>query len=236
MSVRKENSKMKKVLMICLVIVMALSITVPVFATMGGFVASPSRNQAPILIEGKNEDDDCVSKLSIVAYADRDQLSEEDRARFEAAYTEIIGVQYLDQLNSEIAKIAEEAGVSVEDLAVTDMFDIDASECGNHENHGKFSVTIEPALLKNFVCLLHYRDGKWNIVEDAEVTGSGTRLEFTETEFSPFAIVVSSSPLVEAVKDNTDWIAFSGVASGVVAIGAGAAYGVMLNIKRRKLI
>ena len=227
---------MKKVLMICLIIVMAMSITLPVFATMGGFVASPSRNQAPTLIEGKNEDDDCVSKLSIVAYADRDQLPEETRAGLEAAYTQIIGVEYLDQLNSDIAKLAETAGVSIEDLAVTDMFDISASECGTHEEHGRFSITLEPELLKNFVCLLHYYDGKWNIVEDAKVTGSGTRLEFTEDEFSPFAIVVSSSPIVEVIKDNTDWLVFCGIASGVVAIGAGVAYGVMLNIKRKKLI
>lgn len=227
---------MKKVLMICLIIVMALSLTIPAFATMGGFVASPSRNQAPTLIEGKNEDDECVSKLEIVAYADRDQLSEEVRANLEAAYTQIIGVQYLDQLNSEVAELAEKAGVSVDSLAVTDMFDISATDCADHEDHGKFSITLEPTLLKNFVCLLHYYDGKWNIVEDAKVTGSGTRLEFTESEFSPFAIVVSSAPIVEVIEDNTDWFVFAGVVSGVAAIGAGVTYGVMLNIKRKKLI
>ena len=44
---------MKRVLMICLIVVMAMAVTLPVFAAAGGFVASPSRNQAPELIEGK---------------------------------------------------------------------------------------------------------------------------------------------------------------------------------------
>ena len=46
--------------------------------------------------------------------------------------------------------------------------------------------------LKNFVCLLHYYNGEWRIVEDAKVTQNGEHLEFTEKEFSPFAIIVST--------------------------------------------
>lgn len=227
---------MKKVLMICLIIAMAFSLALPAFANAGGFVSSPSKNQAPDLIEGKNEDDDCVAKLEIVSYADREQLPEEDRAKLEAAYTQIMGVEYLDQLNSEITGVAEKSGVLVEDLAVLDMFDISATECAEHNTHGHFSITIEPEILKNFVCLLHYYDGKWNIVEDVKVTGNGTRLEFTEDTFSPFAIVVSSTPVVEVVEDNTDWLVLAGIASGVVAIGAAVTYGITLNVKRRKFI
>ena len=227
---------MKRGLMICLIMVMAMAVTLPVFAEVGGFVASPSRNQAPELIEGKNEDEECVSKLVITAFADRTQLSEEVRASIEEAYTEIRGVQYLDQLNSGITKIAEDCGVTVESLAVTDMFDITPTECADHADHGHFSITLEPTALKNFVCLLHYYDGKWNIVENAKVTGNGTRLEFTETSFSPFAIVVSTGDaVVEPVKTNMSWTVFSGIASGVVAIGAGVTYGVMLNLKRKKI-
>ena len=227
---------MKRVLMICLIVVMAMAVTLPVFAAAGGFVASPSRNQAPELIEGKNEDDECVSKLVITSYADRTQLAEEVRAGIEEAYTEIMGVQYLDQLNSGIAKVAEDKGVTVESLAVTDMFDITPTECVDHANHGHFSITLEPSALKNFVCLLHFYDGKWNIVEDAKITGNGTRLEFTEDRFSPFAIVVSTGDtVVEPVKNANNGVVFAGIISGVVAIGAGVTYGVMLNLKRKKL-
>ena len=224
---------MKRVLMICLIIAMAMALTLPAFAA-GGFVASPSRNQAPELIEGKNEDDECVSKLVITSFADRKELPAETLAKLEEAYDQIKSVQYLDQLNSKVAEMAKNSGVTVESLSVTDMFDISPTECVDHANHGHFSITIEPDVLKNFVCLLHYYDGKWNIVEDAKVTGSGTRLEFTATEFSPFAIVVSSSEVVETVEAKNDWILFAGIASGVSAIGAGVAYGVKLNLKRKK--
>jgi hypothetical protein len=227
---------MKKIIVILMAAFVLLTVSVSAFATNGGFVSSPSNNQAPELLDVKSGFEDCTSKFAVMSYADRDQLSEEVRANLEAAYTQIIGVQYLDQLNSEVAELAEKAGVSVDSLAVTDMFDISATDCADHENHGKFSITLEPTLLKNFVCLLHYYDGKWNIVEDAKVTGSGTRLEFTESEFSPFAIVVSSAPIVEVIEDNTDWFVFAGVVSGVAAIGAGVTYGVMLNIKRKKFI
>jgi len=225
---------MKKVLMICLIIVMAMAITVPAFAAVGGFVSSPSKNQAPELIEGKNEDDDCVSKLVITSFADRDKLPADARAKIESAYNQIKGVQYLDQLNNKISDMAEKSGVTVESLSVVDLFDISPTDCDSHSEHGRFNITLEPEILKNFVCLLHYYNGKWNIVEDAKVTGQGTRLEFTEANFSPFAIVVSSSTVVAPTEDNTAWLVFSGVASGVVAIGAGVAYGITLNIKRKK--
>lgn len=227
---------MKKVLMICLIIVMAMALTAPAFAANGGFVASPSRNQAPDLIEGKNEDEDCVSKLIVTSYAEREKLPEETRAKIEKAYAQIKSVQYLDQLNSELAQLAEDNGVTIDSLAVTDMFDISPTDCDSHADHGYFSITLEPETLKNFVCLLHYYNGKWNIVDNAKVTGNGTRLEFTESEFSPFAIVVSSGPIVVPDATNTNWVIFSGIASGVIAIGAGVTYGVTLNLKRRKLV
>ena len=227
---------MKKVLMICLIVVMAMALTAPAFAAVGGFVESPSKNQAPALIEGKNEDEECVSELIITSFADRADLPEEVLIKLEEAYQQIKSVQYLDQLNNEIIKVAEDHGVTVESLAVTDMFDISPTECESHADHGHFNITLKPEALKNFVCLLHYYDGKWNIVDNAKVTGNGTRLEFTETSFSPFAIVVSTGDaVVEPVKTNMSWTVFSGIASGVVAIGAGVTYGVMLNLKRKKL-
>ena len=40
--------------------------------------------------------------------------------------------------------------------------------------------------------------------------------------------------VVETVEAKNDWILFAGIASGVAAIGAGVAYGVKLNLKRKK--
>ena len=213
---------MKKVLIGCIIIIMALTLTMPVFASRDDFVDSPSRRQAPILIEGKNEDDDCMSKITLYSYAERYKLPEEARTRIEVAYTQIIEVDSLDQFDSKIAKLANEADVSVQSLAVIDIFEISSSECDSHKKHGSFNIIIEPDTFKNFVCLLHFVDGKWEVVDGAKVTNDGTYIEFNEDDFSPFAIVVSSETVAEPEKNNTALIIVAGVVCGVTAFGAGA--------------
>lgn len=70
---------MKKIIMICLAIAMVASMGISVFATTGGFVSSPSGKPAPELVDGKNESEECVAKIVITAYSDRDKLSEDAR-------------------------------------------------------------------------------------------------------------------------------------------------------------
>lgn len=172
---------MKKVLAICLTVVMIATMSCAILAANGGFVSSPSAAQAPKLVSVKGD-----GKLEISSYADRDALSPEAREAFEAAYNTIVNAKDVTALNGGIAALAEKAGAKASDLAVSDMFDISLAE-----GSGSFTVTLQTEAAKNFVCLLHYANGAWTIVEDAKIVDG--RLEFTASDFSPFAIVVNTA-------------------------------------------
>lgn len=220
---------MKKIVAIILALVLVFSLSLTAVAELGGFIESPSNNKAPELVSAKNEDEDCEAKLSITAYADRDELSQEIIEKLEEAYGIIVKADDLSELNSKVEDFAKKRGVKVADLAVSDMFDISAAGCNDHEGHGHFDIALKSDTLKNFVCLIHYYEGKWNVVEDAKVTQDGTHLEFTEKEFSPFAIVVNTgaegtSP--ETIDNsNTVWY---------VAVMVVCALGLLVVLKKQK--
>lgn len=217
---------MRKIITVCLMVVMLSSLMLSVFAAPGGFIQSISGNLAPELIKGENVSEDCTAELIITAYVNRDQLPEELRLQIEEAYRMIVENPDLSALNAKLAELAEELGVEVTDLAVSDLFDIHATDCDTHENHGHFDIVLKADTLKNFVCLLHYYNGEWRIVEDAKVTND-THLEFTEDEFSPFAIVVNtgeSNPDAPQTNDMfTVYIAVAAI-SGLMIIGLAFAY------------
>ena len=183
---------MKKVMAICLTLVMVMSLGIAAFAAPGSFISSPSMNKAPILIGYENESSDCTAKLILTAYADRKTLPENLCAMIEKAYDMIVGTDDLSTLNSGVADLAKDAGVKVTALSVSDLFDLRYVDCSNHDLHGSFRIVIESETLENFVCLLHYYNGEWSIVDSAKVTNNGKYLEFTAKEFSPFAIVVKT--------------------------------------------
>jgi flagellar basal body-associated protein FliL len=199
---------MKKVIVICMVLAMALTMAVSVFAEPGAFVESPSKNPAPELVEGKNESEACTAQIIITAYGDRNNLTAEQRQKLEEAYAKIVGTQDLSTLNAKVGEIAAEMGVSVSTLAVSDLFDISATDCdGNHAEHGLFDITLKAETLNNFVALLHYYNGEWRVIDNAEITNNGEYLEFTEKEFSPFAIVVSTADIEpQPASNNFGWI------------------------------
>ena len=197
---------MKKVLIVCMVLAMVASMSIAVFAAPGAFVESPSKNPAPELIKGENTSEGCTAQVIITAYGDRDQLTAEQRQALEAAYAMIVGTQDLSTLNAALKALAEELGVSVSSLAVSDLFDISATDCDGHADHGHFDITLAADTLHNFVALLHYYNGEWRIVENAEVTNNGEHLEFDEDEFSPFAIVVSTEAIPQPEPNNFPWL------------------------------
>ena len=209
---------MKKIITVCLMILMLVSMSTFVFAENGGFIQSPSSNQAPELVEGENEAEDCVAQILITAYADREKLPEEVRTKLEESYNEIMENADLSALNEELEKIAKDNGVKVTDFAVSDMFDITATDCETHDEHGHFYIVLKADTLKNFVCLLHYFNGEWHIVPDAEVTQNGEHLEFTAEEFSPFAIVVNTGVQSGDEPQNNFGAAIGGIVIAVVAL------------------
>ena len=192
---------MKKILVFVLVIIFALGVSLSVSAAPGKFISSPSNNQAPELIGYQNSDEDCTGKLIITPYSNRKTLPDDILQKFEEAYRIIATTSDLSDLNEALNQMAADLGVDVSDLAVSDMFDISVIGCDNHVDHGHFDVTLKAESLKNFVCLLHYYNGTWRIVDSAEVTEDGTHLDFTEKEFSPFAVVVNTGKGSEEYDD-----------------------------------
>ena len=185
---------MKKVVAICLMIVMVLSMSVNVFAAPGGFVSSPSGNPAPEVVIFAPSDDDCKGRLVVTAYGDRHDLSEALREMLEKAYDSIVNSDDLTKLNAELAKIAADRNIASTDLAVSDLFDIHVIGCDYHDEHVDSDITLDADTLSHFVGLLHMnKDGVWELVTDAEVINNGEHLKFSVDSFGPFAIVVDTS-------------------------------------------
>ncbi|MBR3692613.1 MAG: LPXTG cell wall anchor domain-containing protein [Clostridia bacterium] len=209
---------MKKVLTAILVLVLVLSLSFSVLAAPANFISSPSTEEAPGLVSGTNVSEDCVAQLIITAYAERDELPAEIRALLEEAYKMITEAGDLSELNAKVKEIAEKMGLDMKDLAVSHLFDISTTDCDGHADHGHFDVTLSADTLHNFVCLLHYYNGEWRIVENAQVTNNGEHLEFDEDEFSPFAIVVSTD--TPDTGDNMDIVLFAAlmVLSGAAVV------------------
>ena len=188
---------MKKVFVICLAVIIAATMSFSAFAFGGGFLESPSKKPAPELVSGSSQSEDCEAQIIITAYGDREKLPEATKLKIEYAYSMILGVEHVAELNALVHDIAEERGIALENIAVGELFDISATDCEDHELHGHFDITLKSDSLKNFVCLLHYHGDTWHVVSSAEVTQNGEHLEFDAEELSPFAIVVSTDPVEE---------------------------------------
>lgn len=192
---------MKKIVLVCLTVLMIFSLSLTAFAA-DSFVSSPFKKGAPELVSAANESPDCTAKVFITSYADRASLPPETVEKLEYAYNAFCGKVEDRDLTALLAQIAEKYGIHVNDLSVSDFFDISATDCQNHEYHGQFDILLKAEALENFVCLVHYYNGGWRVVDGAEVTQGGTHLVFTEEEFSPFAIIVNTGDT--PLKDPTD--------------------------------
>lgn len=212
---------MRKILTIIALSLLVFSMTISAFAAdngVGSFVQSPSANQAPTLIEGGSEDHECDEPLSIVSYADRAKLSEELRKDIEAVYSDIVGTKNIITLCPALKDVAAELGIPGANLDVSDIFDI-SDHHGKLE--GKFDIVLKAETLENFVGLLHYVDGKYELVENAKVEERDGELHlvFSTNGLSPFAIVVDSGESAPVANNNSVLV---GVLT-VVAVAEGAA-------------
>ena len=195
---------MKKTLALVMTLLMLVSMTTSVFAA-GNFVASPSQNAAPKLID---LDCECDGDMLLYAYNQRDQLPEDLRAEFEACYDEIAAAANLGELNEKLQELANKLKYHIDNLAVSDLFFAHMDGCTVHTgastwtlvrrsiavNHGEMTIVLDSeASLDNFAALMNFYDGEWHIVEDATMTDEGY-LQFTTNNLGVFAIVVSTVP------------------------------------------
>ena len=184
---------MKKVLAICLAVVMAVGMSLSAFAAPGSFLESPSKNPAP-RIERFVSLAGCEASLVITPYVNRSTLPEDLKLLIEYAYSTIAGTNDLTTLNAALAALATEMGIDTTNLAVSDLFDIHVVGCDSHDTHKGHEIVLGADTLDKFVGLLHMnKDGVWEFVSGAEVINDGKSLSFSVDDFSPFAIVVDTS-------------------------------------------
>ncbi len=185
---------MKKVLAFCLSLMLVMSMSLVAFAASNNFVGSAPSILAPVIKEFNPADEDCAAEIIITPYANRDELPETLRVLIEKAYNDIITAEELAALNDAFAKYVADLGISSENLAVSDLFDIRVTGCDFHEGHVGFDIVLSAETLKNFVGLLHMnKDGEWEFVSNAKVLEGGDHLSFSVESFTPFAIVVDTS-------------------------------------------
>lgn len=184
---------MKKVLAICLMLVILPIMTMNVFAVPGGFLKSPSVNPAPNIVEFQPPIG-CNGNLIITPYSDRDKLHSFSNQLMERAYSEIKNCDDLTKLNSDFAKLVSDKNIDVNRLAVSDLFDISVEDCTyDHNNHRGFKIILDADTLKSFVALLHMdQNGEWKLVKNAKVTNDGNYLEFDVDTLTPFAVIVET--------------------------------------------
>ncbi|MBE5869201.1 MAG: sortase B protein-sorting domain-containing protein [Lachnospiraceae bacterium] len=221
---------MKKLVTLCLTLIMVMAMSLTAFASNGGFVSSPSNNTDPQIISFDVESDDCEADLVITSYADRDKLPEDIQAKLEQAYNQIKSSLDLSKLCPALADLAKQLGISVEDLAVSDLFDIHYVDCGDHEGHGHFDITLKTESLEHFVALLHLKGDTWELVPGAAVTHDGDHLEFDIKDFSPFAVVVDTSGVANPPKTGDN--SMIGLYAAIMAASAAAL--IFLWVKSRK--
>ncbi len=184
---------MKKVLAICLALVMVVSAAMMAFAAPGGFVSSPSGNEAPVIISVIYEDGSCNPKVVITPYSERETLGEEKEEDMDDAYDEIAANKNLSGLCSELSSIAASKNIPVSRLAISDLFDISTYHYGDHDFCGSVTIKVGAETLKNFVALLHRDiDGTWEVVPDVVVNVQEGTITFSADEFSPYAVVVDT--------------------------------------------
>lgn len=194
---------MKKTLISILTgILLITGICIPVFADGEAFVPSITVREDVELVSDAIiiQPDGCKYELEVIPYIFKDQIeSEESRRLLDIAYESIVAVKDVSELNpSEITEVAHSLGVETEDLVVRDLFDVTMYHREKSVNHSQavhvknVQFTIETQDLNNFVCLLVYAKGKWNVVRDVSVLKDRNLLSVFTEELSPFAIVVAS--------------------------------------------
>ncbi len=181
---------MKKVLLICISIVMVFALSLTAFAAPENFVESPTGN-GPAIDGFVPDDPDFSGSLVIIPFKDRESLSTEDQGAMEDAYDSITKADDLSDICSGLKNKADAMGIPTTDLAVKDLFNIDATAGGVTVNGGKFTITLDASSIKGFVGIMQYLNGEWIILDDAKIENG--KLVFTTEELTTYAIVVDAT-------------------------------------------
>ena len=158
---------MKRTFAIVLAMMLALMMSVSVYAAPGSFVSSPSGNAAPTIIDVVPDSPDCTMQIIITPYSERDKLPDDEREQLEKAYSDIAGASDLTELWKELADLAEENNITDPHLAVSDLFQIHGEGCDDHDDHKGFEITLDADTLSHFFALMQMdENGNWYEIEE----------------------------------------------------------------------
>lgn len=199
--------KTKKILAFVMAVAATFVCSVSAFAANGEIVYSPSHHgpEADTSTSGsatagtttpststdqtgtaaKNEEQD---KYRAVGYSKRSSLTAKQRREFIKCYNDVKKHTDLTELTEVIADIAEEQGLEVSDLAVSDIF---YSVLPKNKESGT-RVRVKAPNLDKFVALLCYSNGEWSVVKDAKVNANG-KLVFKTKKAAAYAIVIDTT-------------------------------------------
>ena len=152
-------------------------------ATAGTTTPSTSTDQTGTA--AKNEEQD---KYRALGYSKRSSLTAKQRREFTKCYNDVKKHTDLTELTEDIADIAEEQGLDVSDLAVSDIF---YSVLPKNKESGT-RVRVKAPNLDKFVALLCYSNGEWSVVKDAKVNANG-KLVFKTKKAAAYAIVIDTT-------------------------------------------
>lgn len=175
---------MKKLVALCLTLVLALSLSVSAFAANGAFISSPSANKAPELVDTDPE-------IKVTPYADRDDLVDLDTEEMEEAYRQIANVIENNAFSQALKELAKEQGKASSELSVSDLFHVNVEDATPDEQGG-YTITIKLEDLENFIGLMQFNGTEWKNVEIISIDKENGTVTFRVTESGPIAVIVDN--------------------------------------------
>lgn len=220
---------MKKVLAIVIALALVMSVGITAFAAPNGFISSPTRPSSTTLVDFTPVDEDCDADVNVVPYSERDKLPDEHKKDIEDAYNSITNSNDISSLNKDLEKLLKDKGLDSSKTGVLDLFGTYYSDCDSHAGHDGFNLTVQPENLKDFVALLRYNNGAWELVNNAQVK-DGKYINFTDNIPYVYAIIVNSGALQNSPQTGNN----SSAIIALVAILASAS-GLVVILKKSKV-
>lgn len=195
---------MKKFVLFGLTFLMLLSLSVTAFAAPGAFVESPSGKEGPVLVGFEPLSPDCEGQVVLTPFGDRDSLDSQSQSNLQAAYDQISGASDLIDLCGSLGTVAEEMGLAISSLAVSDLFNLHYTDCDVHDSHEGFDITISAEALDNFAGLMYYTDEGWKLFEDVILSENDKTITFT-VDSLPKQVAIVVGTTVPSTGDSADY-------------------------------
>ncbi len=181
---------MKKGFAVLLSILMVALMGITAMAAPNNFVSSPSSNNNLEIIDWESSEED-KEELIVTLFANRHILNDVARMQLEEARDIIVNTPDLANLNEDLKEKVDSLGIDSKDVAISDLFDVDYSDCDVHDEHGEYKVLLKSDELDKFVGLLHFDGQNWTMIDNAQIDENGY-LVYSTDKTGSFAIVLNT--------------------------------------------